>query len=62
MQGHKYFHIGTGNRVTCRDWFQVCWCCFSLKMGNREALGVMRERRAAERGGAGDDDTCERWG
>ncbi len=23
MIGHKYFHNWTGNRVTCRDWFQV---------------------------------------
>ena len=21
--GHEYFHNWTGNRVTCRDWFQV---------------------------------------
>ena len=21
--GHKYFHNWTGNRVTCRDWFQL---------------------------------------
>lgn len=24
--GHEYFHNWTGNRVTCRDWFQVCVC------------------------------------
>ena len=23
MVGHEYFHNWTGNRVTCRDWFQV---------------------------------------
>jgi len=22
--GHEYFHNWTGNRVTCRDWFQIC--------------------------------------
>lgn len=22
--GHEYFHNWTGNRVTCRDWFQLC--------------------------------------
>ena len=21
--GHEYFHNWTGNRVTCRDWFQL---------------------------------------
>ncbi|MFX5582994.1 M1 family aminopeptidase, partial [Acinetobacter baumannii] len=26
--GHEYFHNWTGNRVTCRDWFQL-----SLKEG-----------------------------
>ena len=23
MVGHEYFHNYTGNRVTCRDWFQL---------------------------------------
>lgn len=32
--GHEYFHNWTGNRVTCRDWFQL-----SLK----EGLTVLRE-------------------
>lgn len=32
--GHEYFHNWTGNRVTCRDWFQI-----SLK----EGLTVFRE-------------------
>ncbi len=22
--GHEYFHNWTGNRITCRDWFQLC--------------------------------------
>lgn len=26
--GHEYFHNWTGNRITCRDWFQL-----SLKKG-----------------------------
>ncbi len=26
--GHEYFHNWTGNRITCRDWFQL-----SLKEG-----------------------------
>ncbi|MEC9360154.1 MAG: aminopeptidase N [Pseudomonadota bacterium] len=40
--GHEYFHNWTGNRVTCRDWFQL-----SLK----EGLTVLREQqfRAASR-------------
>lgn len=33
--GHEYFHNWTGDRVTCRDWFQL-----TLK----EGLTVHRER------------------
>ena len=33
---HEYFHNWTGNRVTCRDWFQL-----SLK----EGLTVFRDRQ-----------------
>ncbi|MFY0022192.1 M1 family aminopeptidase, partial [Acinetobacter baumannii] len=33
--GHEYFHNWTGNRVTCRDWFQL-----SLK----EGLTVFRDQ------------------
>ena len=33
---HEYFHNWTGNRVTCRDWFQL-----SLK----EGLTVFREQQ-----------------
>ncbi len=36
--GHEYFHNWTGNRVTCRDWFQL-----SLK----EGLTVFREQAFA---------------
>ncbi|MCB1809026.1 MAG: hypothetical protein KDJ99_28895, partial [Candidatus Competibacteraceae bacterium] len=32
---HEYFHNWTGNRVTCRDWFQL-----SLK----EGLTVFRDQ------------------
>ncbi len=40
---HEYFHNWTGNRVTCRDWFQLC-----LKEGltvfrDQEFSGDMRE-------------------
>lgn len=35
MIGHEYFHNWTGNRVTCRDWFQL-----SLK----EGLTVFRDQ------------------
>ncbi len=42
--GHEYFHNWTGNRVTCRDWFQL-----SLK----EGLTVFREHQfAADMGSA----------
>ncbi|WP_421621240.1 aminopeptidase N [Alkalilimnicola ehrlichii] len=37
--GHEYFHNYTGNRVTCRDWFQL-----SLK----EGLTVFREQQFSE--------------
>lgn len=37
--GHEYFHNWTGNRVTCRDWFQL-----SLK----EGLTVFREQLFSE--------------
>ncbi len=45
--GHEYFHNWTGNRITCRDWFQL-----SLK----EGLTVFRDQEfsqdlAAEAGG-----------
>ena len=42
--GHEYFHNWTGNRVTCRDWFQL-----SLK----EGLTVFREQQfSADAGSA----------
>ena len=45
---HEYFHNWTGNRVTCRDWFQL-----SLK----EGLTVFRDQQfSADRAG----DTAER--
>lgn len=37
--GHEYFHNWTGNRITCRDWFQL-----SLK----EGLTVFREQEFSE--------------
>ncbi len=37
--GHEYFHNWTGNRVTCRDWFQL-----SLK----EGLTVFRDQQFSE--------------
>ncbi len=41
---HEYFHNWTGNRITCRDWFQLC-----LKEGltvfrDQEFTGDMRSR------------------
>ena len=41
--GHEYFHNWTGNRVTCRDWFQL-----SLK----EGLTVLREQQFCEATGS----------
>ncbi|MBI1273634.1 MAG: aminopeptidase N [Alphaproteobacteria bacterium] len=46
--GHEYFHNWTGNRITCRDWFQL-----SLK----EGLTVFREQQFV---GAMHDDALER--
>lgn len=43
--GHEYFHNWTGNRVTCRDWFQL-----SLK----EGLTVFREQQFSQAMGMGD--------
>ncbi len=42
---HEYFHNWTGNRVTCRDWFQLCL---------KEGLTVFRDQEfsADERGAA----------
>jgi aminopeptidase N len=39
---HEYFHNWTGNRITCRDWFQLCL---------KEGLTVFRDQQftAAER-------------
>ncbi len=33
--GHEYFHNWTGNRITCREWFQLCL---------KEGLTVFREQ------------------
>jgi aminopeptidase N len=33
--GHEYFHNWSGNRITCRDWFQLCL---------KEGLTVFREQ------------------
>ncbi len=32
---HEYFHNWTGNRVTCRDWYQLCL---------KEGLTVFRDQ------------------
>ena len=50
---HEYFHNWTGNRITCRDWFQLCLKegltvfrdhAFSADMRSR---AVHRDRRCA---------------
>ena len=59
--GHEYFHNWTGNRVTCRDWFQL-----TLK----EGLTVFRDQefsadmlaRAAGKGGATSARAVKRIG
>ncbi|MCK0166305.1 aminopeptidase N [Jannaschia sp. S6380] len=42
---HEYFHNWTGNRITCRDWFQLCL---------KEGLTVFRDQQFSqdERGAA----------
>jgi len=40
---HEYFHNWTGNRVTCRDWFQLCL---------KEGLTVFREHAYAKETGS----------
>ncbi|MGI4982976.1 MAG: aminopeptidase N [Janthinobacterium lividum] len=45
--GHEYFHNWTGNRVTCRDWFQL-----SLK----EGLTVFRDQEFSADMAAGELD------
>ena len=51
--GHEYFHNWTGNRITCRDWFQL-----SLKEGltvfrdqefSMDMVGERRSARAVKR-------------
>jgi aminopeptidase N len=42
--GHEYFHNWTGNRITCRDWFQL-----SLK----EGFTVYRDQEFSADMGAG---------
>jgi aminopeptidase N len=36
---HEYFHNWTGNRITCRDWFQLCL---------KEGLTVFRDQEYSE--------------
>ncbi|WP_277186381.1 aminopeptidase N [Caballeronia sp. BR00000012568055] len=47
--GHEYFHNWTGNRVTCRDWFQL-----SLK----EGLTVFRDQEFSADMAAGDVESA----
>ncbi|GAB5414182.1 MAG: aminopeptidase N [Congregibacter sp.] len=63
--GHEYFHNWSGNRVTCRDWFQLSLkegftvfrdAEFSADMGSRslkrvEDVAVLRTLQFAEDGG-----------
>ncbi|MDO5651559.1 MAG: aminopeptidase N [Moraxella sp.] len=59
---HEYFHNWTGNRITCRDWFQLCLKegltvyrdqCFSADFGSSsvqriEDVGVLRAAQFPE--------------
>ncbi|WP_290648562.1 aminopeptidase N [Aquisalimonas sp.] len=45
LVAHEYFHNWTGNRVTCRDWFQL---------GLKEGLTVFREQQFVADQGWGD--------
>jgi aminopeptidase N len=49
--GHEYFHNWTGNRVTCRDWFQL-----SLK----EGLTVFRDQEFSAAMSGGDENDAAR--
>ena len=47
--GHEYFHNWSGNRVTCRDWFQL-----SLEGRLHRAARPAVQRRHGQRGGQAD--------
>ena len=65
---HEYFHNWTGNRITCRDWFQLC-----LKEGltvfrdqefcadQRSATVRAHPRRAQPEGARSSPRTPARW-
>ena len=65
---HEYFHNWTGNRITCRDWFQLC-----LKEGltvfrdqefcadQRSATVRAHPRRAQPEGARSSPRTRARW-
>ena len=55
---HEYFHNWTGNRITCRDWFQLCLKEgltvfrdqeFSSDMRSRPVKRIIRRARPARR-------------
>ena len=54
--GHEYFHNWTGNRVTCRDWFQLILkeglTVFRDQEFSADMIGTPRPRRQAHRGRA----------
>jgi aminopeptidase N len=64
---HEYFHNWTGNRITCRDWFQLCLKEgltvfrdqeFSADMRSRRGEAHLRRDRAAR---ASSARTPARW-
>ena len=51
---HEYFHNWTGDRITCRDWFQLCL---------KEGLTVFRDQEftaTSDRGRSSASATCGR--
>jgi aminopeptidase N len=54
--GHEYFHNWTGNRVTCRDWFQL-----TLKEG-LPCSTTRSSRRTCSRVRSSASATCGRCG
>ncbi len=40
--GHEYFHNWSGNRVTCRDWFQLCLKEGFTVLRDQQFSGAMR--------------------
>jgi len=60
---HEYFHNWTGNRITCRDWFQLTLKegltvfrdqCFSADLNSKEVIRIEEVKSLRERQFVGD--------